>query len=72
MTLNIRDAEDSILLGWDRAEKISKQFDKDWYAPVVRATIAATLGSVPKEVMDGFKDRNPSAYNDIMKKIGGG
>lgn len=71
MTINIRDVEDAILLGWDRADKVKKQFEEQWYAPVVRAQLGAAIEQLPDGYMDDFKQRNPKAYDDIMKKIGG-
>jgi hypothetical protein len=69
--LNIRDAESAILLGWDKAEKISKEFDSQWEEPNVKAMFGGMISNMPAMMREQLKKNNPQGYKEAMKLIGG-
>ena len=69
--LNISNANDSIMKGQTRFARFGREFRARWNAPQIEATKKGIWNSLPAEIKEDLKAKNPKLYKTMNEKYGG-
>ena len=67
--LTIFDAEDSFNEGSLRFEEWLEESEARWYRPLGKTMMAVWLQSLPQEVSEALRQRNPEAFEAVVGMI---
>jgi len=69
--LNILDLDDVMMNGKAKLDSYKRDFEKQYYAPLVEMQMAEMWQNMPDEIKLQLRQENKQAFNRLDKKLGG-